>query len=108
MKDGISSHAPLSKEDAEISQEIIHQYFPNDFIKSEGATNNATNNGNMHTADLAPSRSRPSDGPSERCLYSSTLANQPVTPYEEDLLLEAEKYIVSLPECISECIICSD
>jgi hypothetical protein len=108
MKDTISSHTPLSKEDSEIAQEIIHQYFPSDFIKSEGAANNATNNGNIGTADLAPSRSRPSDGPSERWLYSNTLANQPVTPYESDLLLEAEKYVVSLPECISECIICSD
>ena len=108
MKDTISSHTPLSKEDSDIAQEIIHQYFPSDFIKSEGAANNATNNGNIGTADLAPSRSRPSDGPSERWLYSNTLANQPVTPYESDLLLEAEKYVVSLPECISECIICSD
>ncbi len=104
MKDTISSQTPLGKEESEIAQEIIHHYFPSDFIKSEGATND----GNMHTADLAPSRSRPSEGPSERGLYPSTLACQPVTPYEEDLLLEAEKYVVSLPECISECIICSD
>jgi hypothetical protein len=104
MKDTITSQSPLSKDDSEIAQGIIHQYFPSDFIKSE----RATNNGNMHTADLVPSRSRPCYGPSERGLYLSTPTDQPATPNEEGLLLEAEKYVVSLSECISECIICSD
>jgi hypothetical protein len=50
MKDTITSHMLLSKDDSKIVQEIIHQYFPSDFIKSK----RAMNNGNMHTADLVP------------------------------------------------------
>ncbi|KAL3783186.1 hypothetical protein ACHAW5_008120 [Stephanodiscus triporus] len=88
MKDGISSQTPLSKEDSEIAQAIILEYFPN--------------TGDMQGDDLLSSRSRPGEGSLEsRYLYS-------VTPYEEDLLLAAEKYLISLPECISECIICSE
>ena len=78
----------MSKEDSEVAQAIILQYFPN--------------TGDMQGDDLLSSRSRPGEVSLEsRDLYS-------VTPYEEDLLLAAEKYLISLPECISECIIRSE
>jgi len=71
-------------------------------MKDGISSQNFPNTGDMQGDDLLSSRSRPGEVSLEsRDLYS-------VTPYEEDLLLAAEKYLISLPECISECIIRSE